>query len=564
MRQETTTAEATTVDENRLMEHLSALARWVKLSGSAQERESLRNVEEQFRKIGFETRIEEEHGLISLPGEAWLMAGDLRIPAITHCHTPSTPGGGLKAELADTAVGRDEDFSGRIVLVDGIATPGAADRFGRAGAAAVIHVSPHEHLHQMDVSPVWGSPDIRSLDRLPRASTITISDGDGARLRALMAEGLREVTVHAQVETGWRNIPTLIARADAPPLPGMSRDHYVMVSGHHDTWFEGVMDNGTAQAGMLELARVLIAQRDKWKRGLRFFVWSGHSHGRYAGSASYADRNWRDLEANCIANLNIDSIGAKGASVLSNVASPAELQGVAAEAVLQITGQEILGHRQQRNCDMSFWGVGIPSMFGLVSELPAEDPPWGPPCGYWWHTEHDTLDKIDPALLARDTRICQVALESLLHPDLPPLRFDTLMAELRGRLDRIAPDLPASLATGRAVALAKEIETGVAQLFEAGGNGSDILERILLPLARILVPLSYTYGDRFAPDPALPLPYWPVLATLTEVAAASQDFDPPLHIAARRDLNRLEDALQRAADILSRQRAAFAVEMPSR
>ncbi|MCB1395635.1 MAG: M28 family peptidase [Rhodobacter sp.] len=548
MAQETAMTAATRVDQGRLMAHLRALAGWVKLSGSAEERESLRHVEAAFREIGFATRIEAEHGFISLPGEAWLIAGNQRIPAITHSHAPSTPAGGLTATVADPGRGAAGDLTGRIVLVDSIATPAAADRYGRAGAAGVIHVSPHEHLHQMDISPVWGSPDSRSLDRLPRAATITISDADGARLREMLAAGLTEVTLHATVETGWRDIPTLIAEARAPARPGFSPDHYVMVTGHHDTWFEGVMDNGTAQAGMLELARVLLAGRDQWKRGLRFYVWSGHSHGRYAGSASYVDRNWHELETNCIANLNIDSIGAQGASVLANVASPAELQGVAARAVRAVTGQELIGARQQRNCDMSFWGVGIPSMFGLVSELPAEDPPWGPPCGYWWHTEHDTLDKIDPALLARDTQICQHALEELLHADLPPLRFDALMAELRARLAGIARALPAALDLRPALALAETVETGVARLFEA--DKAEGLDTVLLPLARILVPLSYTYGDRFTPDPALPLPYWPLLQALT-VVASDPGAAQPVRIAARRDLNRLEDALRRCVAILT-------------
>ena len=41
--------------------------------------------------------------------------------------------------------------------------------------------------------------------------------------------------------------------------------------------------------------------------------WSGHSHGRYASSAWYADTFWHDLHERCVCHVNIDSVGAKGA-----------------------------------------------------------------------------------------------------------------------------------------------------------------------------------------------------------------------------------------------------------
>ena len=57
----------------------------------------------------------------------------------------------------------DADFAGatcagRIVLVDGIANPAVSRRASRAGAVGQMHVSPHQHLHEMCISPVWGSP----------------------------------------------------------------------------------------------------------------------------------------------------------------------------------------------------------------------------------------------------------------------------------------------------------------------------------------------------------------------------------------------------------------------
>ena len=50
------------------------------------------------------------------------------------------------------------------------------------------------------------------------------------------------------------------------------------------------------------------------RRGIRFAFWSGHSQGRYAGSAWYADHAWRELHQRCVVHLNVDSTGARGAT----------------------------------------------------------------------------------------------------------------------------------------------------------------------------------------------------------------------------------------------------------
>ena len=85
-------------------------------------------------------------------------------------------------------------------------------------------------------------------------------------------------------------------------------------SGHVDSWHYGAMDNGTANATMLEVARLLAQHRDELYRGLRVIFWSGHSHGRYSGSTWYVDNHWEELHDRCVAHVNVDSTGARGAS----------------------------------------------------------------------------------------------------------------------------------------------------------------------------------------------------------------------------------------------------------
>ena len=72
---------------------------------------------------------------------------------------------------------------------------------------------------------------------------------------------------------------------------------------------------------------------------------------------------------------------------------------------------------------MSFWGVGIPSMFGSLSQQPPSAVAMRNPLGWWWHTPHDTLDKVDPGNLLRDTRVFVRAIWRLLTDAVLPLDF---------------------------------------------------------------------------------------------------------------------------------------------
>ena len=160
----------------RLMAHCAGFARYEKLSGSASELVSLREVEAAIAKAGFRTTMLMHDAYISLPGEASVVVAGSPLTAITHSFSRPSPEGGLSARLVDVGAGTDADFDligarsvlrGAIVLVDGIASPAVAARAARAGAAGQLHVSPHEHLHEMCISPVWGSPSTETLGNLP-------------------------------------------------------------------------------------------------------------------------------------------------------------------------------------------------------------------------------------------------------------------------------------------------------------------------------------------------------------------------------------------------------------
>ncbi len=219
----------------------------------------------------------------------------------------------------------------------------------------------------MCVSPVWGSPSDDTRRSFPPPWSAPCRNADGSALRERLARGEQpKVTLHAEVDTGWRQTPILEAEIDGPDPDGP----FILFSGHHDTWYYGVMDNGAANATMLEVARVAAGQRGAWRRGLRLCFWSGHSHGRYSGSTWYADQHWDELERRCAVHVNVDSTGGVGAVVLRNAAAAPELVALAGEAIGEQAGSDYAGKRMSRSSDQSFWGIGIPAMFGALSEQP--------------------------------------------------------------------------------------------------------------------------------------------------------------------------------------------------
>ena len=322
------------VSGDALMQSCAGFATRMKLSGTADELASLREVQAKLDGFGFRTNMMLHDAYISLPLDARVEVDGVALTSITHSFSRPSPAGGLTAPVIDIGHGTAAEVAGRdlrgaIVLVSGIASPGVADLATQAGAVGQLHISPHEHLHEMCISPVWGSPGLSTLNALPGTVACTISLADGEALRArLLAGETPVVTLHAAVDTGWRKTPLLVAEMDGPEAEGP----FVLFSGHHDTWYFGVMDNGSANATMIEAARVLAGHRERFMRGLRLCFWSGHSHGRYSGSAWYVDTHWAELDRRCAVHVNIDSTGGVGANVMTEAAAPAELAAVAADA----------------------------------------------------------------------------------------------------------------------------------------------------------------------------------------------------------------------------------------
>ena len=558
------------VNAEALMRHLEEFSKRVKLSGTPEELESFRYLQSTLDLYGYKTDLIVHDAYVSLPGRAKIEVDSETPDCITHSFSQSSPTGGLHGAVVYAGNGRPEDFAsvdahGKIVLLDGMANPSAGRNASLAGALGQVHISPHEHLHEMCISPVWGSPTDATREALPSTVVLTLRKADGDALkRRVQGNAPVAVTLHAEVDTRWRKTPILVAE-----LPTDDADEpFIMFSGHHDTWYYGVMDNGGANATMLELARLFAPERAKWRRGLRLCFWSGHSHGRYAGSTWYADNHWHELVRRCVVHVNVDSTGAKGNTVLSDAPCSAELCGLASEAIRVQGGQEHDGHRMSRAGDQSFWGIGVPSMFMGMGEQPAGSAESftrsvfgggvrkGAGFGWWWHTPDDTLDKMDRDLLVRDTQIYVHTIGRLLTDRVLPLDYASaaaaLQAELTGMRQALDGVFDLSEMIDRAAMLHKK-SAAVAALPATDSAAAARINQALMAVSRALVPMDYTTGDRFEHDPALPQEKYPVLDVLRRLATAPAGSDEARFLtgSARRSCNRLGYALDQANDALT-------------
>lgn len=548
------------VDPHSIYADLEEFAKREKLAGTPSEMESFRYLEQRMQSLGYATELIIHDAYISLPGQASLEVGGLRPICITHSFGQATSG--LSAEIIDLGKWSPDAFQGvdvrgKIVLLEGLAIPMAGVLATRAGAVGLIHISPHEYRHEMCISPVWGNPDPETLSQLPGTVSITVSADDGRAIRERLGEvASLTANITAEVDTGWRKTPLLTAEL----LPaGADVDcPFILFSGHHDTWYEGVMDNGSANAAMIAVATVLKAEHAHWRRGLRFCFWSGHSQGRYSSSAWYADTHFQELEARCIAHVNIDSVGGNGATVLSDTPASTELRGLAREAVLEQGGQEILGLRMMRAGDQSFWGIGVPSIFMGMGEQP-RDPGGnnvsyasghsnrnGAGFGWWWHTEFDTIDKLDIDLVVRDTRIYCHGVARLLCSETLPIDYilwlDEFSATVAALADTVGDVLNFAMINGRIAALRGLLQAG-------------LHDRVLMRLARALVPLDFTSGDRFRHEAALQAAPYPILDPIRRLANAPRDTDLAhfAAVTARQSVNRVVAMLDAAILALDRQ-----------
>ncbi len=558
------------VDVDRLRTDVDAFEGLERVSGTDDEWEAAEYVIERLDEAGVSADLLTAETLVSVPEDARIEVTKPRAKtidaAITTSFSGSTPAAGIAGELVhvpeitEDALAR-ADVENRIVITKGFPTPEPVERLDEGGAAAVVYESlSTDHLYEMIVTPTWGTPPYEQRDRIPTLPVVQIHQSDAAWLTERVAGTAVELTVHTTVTTELETLPCPIGR-----IEGVESDRYMIVGNHVDSWHEGITDNATAMAATLELARV-FADADP-NRGLLFGFWPGHSTGRYAGSASFADREWLDIRENGVAYLHLDLNGLQGADGIW-YQHMAELEDEHFDAIAAGTsldprddeGSFLGDDRPGRNSDQSFWGTGVSSILsGARLEPGTED---GGPIGggWWWHTPADTRDKVDLNVLTEETRLFVTIASRICNAPVLPHDFRATAAEIRETLaeietasDRRFPEVHDRLDDLDAVLddVYRELDTLDADT-DAGTLAA--AEDLQVAIGNVLVPALYVEGDEYGQDLALPHDRLPELRTaeaLPDRSGRNRRFtEVSVQRAANRLCHRLEEAIGHAEAFL--------------
>lgn len=561
------------ISAEELMKHTAYIAEEDRLSGSEGEARAVEYFKDVMTGLGFEVDIKQVENFFSLPLSAAVTVispESKDLPCITQSFSASTSPEGIEAELIYVPQGSDPEVKNKIVMREGLAAPAPTWDMEQKGAAGQIWINSGDLPRNMCIATIWGHPTPDTAHRIPKTPTISMARDHGEYLKKLCAAGPVRIRLKTEVWTGFKQVPLAVAEVKGTLEP----DRYVLFNGHIDSWHKGASDNGTANACILETARVLAQYRHKLRRGVRFAWWSGHSHGRYSGSNWYADHNWEDLHRHAIVHLNVDSLGCRGATEYPDVECSAECFHLGKDVIEKYTGQSPGYQRIGHSGDNSFWGIGLPTLFQLLSRQPEEagsSDSLIPGLAWFWHTEADTIDKIDPEILLKDTCVYMAALWRLCTAPVLPFDFEataqefvSLLKVLQDKADGtfdFGPALEKAAALNeRAADLRSESERVTQRVLsrEEGGAGDQLnsaavaLNGCLMKLSRILIPVSYSAVDRFESDLAVPIPALPRLQPVAEMAAMDRQSNTFKFIERKmlRERNRICHALIEAAELI--------------
>lgn len=522
----------------------------------------------RLRKHGVEVTVHEPSLYLSLPGLARVEAGGRTFRAKPPAYSLDARTG-LKGKIVyvgarhnamiedmferkvESSAEMADKVRGKIVMSEGFASPGLISQFEELGAIGVIGINPGVDIHWGICTTVWGTPDLDDLPRKPKIPAVAVNKPDGQALIEIADAG-GEVTLFTEMDEGWftSKLPEVFIKGTEEP------EKYVFLHGHLDSWDVGVGDNATGDATMLEIARVLFANRGSLKRSVRICWWPGHSTGRYAGSTWFSDAFALDLEKNAVAQVNCDSPGCRWATEFINLSRMSEAEAFLADVIKEVAGKAIEGERPHRAGDYSFNNIGISSYLMLSSTMPdilREEK------GYYtvggcggniaWHTENDKLEIADKDILLRDIKVYLLAVLRNANSEYLPFDWRATMrefAETVAGYQKKAGDRFDLTPSKEAVAdLASALDgfyarVGAKTVSPAAANA------VIQDLARILVPINFTRVQRFRHDPALTIPPLPSIAAAAELDAHDTTTLGFAKTQLVRGQNRLVSALRQA------------------
>lgn len=538
----------------RMMDDIETFSHLNRYTGSEDGEKAAEIIAGRMESLGISVSRERYRVYRSLPGNASVhvtgAAGGKQYPLTPYVYSGTADN--LTAELVFDEMSvtgctqremgnRMAAFRGKIVL-----TYEAGFDFAclakAAGALGILTIWHANLAHHGTLGGVWGTPEPDDLlHRYPRIPFAEICRDDGEELRNLCAGSSGPVEVSLHVEMDDRIVSSMMPVA---VIKGKS-EKFVLVSGHYDSWYEGVTDNGVANAAMMEMARVFSKYQDQLERTVVFAWWSGHSDGRYSGSAWYYDNHWMELKKDCVAHINMDICGCKGSDLVGFNTSMLEGADFDREFLKRYNDSEpIPPVPMARFADQTFWGADVP--FAIMPKFSRKNS--GKTTFYWWHSKEDTLDKVDPGIVLRDADV--IARLTAVFANIPRLPADmTGFADLmRARLETIEERLPEGFSLKPVYPQLEKLRRLLEETEEILIQKEQCMEETDTAVIRIsgeMVRLAYTSSSPYHQDPAVDSAMFPALSRAAGVTRENTDEAYYLALQTRflRQRNRLEGQL---------------------
>lgn len=497
-----------------------------RLAGTDQLLKASRYIHNKMSKFRLNSRIDEFHMYSSLPILSeleTLTPQQLVIESFPNLHSPSTLPEGIEGELVYVGAGGEQDYKnknakGKIVLAELSYSPPRPEKIkiaekNHAKAVILMNWGPVEKkvIGRGAIKWVWGNPTPEEWELMPKIPSINISRAAGEYLKNLLENSKVKVRIRLENIRKW-----VKARQPTAELKGkIEPDKFILIGGHLEAWGKTATCNSCGNALMLELARVLAKHRDKLRRSLIFVFWDGHEIAEAAGSTWHVDYYWQKLNKNCIAYINIDSPGLKGAS--RYVAKAALETWDLLEQIGKEIGIKIEKSPPTKTGDNSFLGIGIPYIGVFATYTPEElreKLNWAT-LGWWYHSNEDTLDKIDKELFIQHAELYTHLIIRLCNEPIIPLNFITtvnyIINELK-ELSKIAKN-KINLTSIQAEAetllkITKKLNETIAEIKERYQKSTEtyqdkinIINKCLIKLSRILTPAFRSVAGRYGQDP---------------------------------------------------------------
>ncbi|MGR7996627.1 M28 family peptidase [Xanthobacter sp. ZOL 2024] len=490
-----------------------------RLAGTPTERKAAEYIKAQFDAAGVPMTIHELDAYVSFPGKARIevLGPEPRIiEANTFAQAGATPPEGLEAELVHVGPGGIPDYEGvdavgKITLSELSYAPPRPEKVRIAGAMGSVGqimmnwgLPEHNTLPMGTCKPVWGNPTPENFSLMPKIPVVGIKLADGQWLAEQVKAGPVRVRMFCEAENRWGKALLPMARIEG----NEEADKFVIVGGHYDAWGPGATDNGTGNSEVIEIARTLAKYKGKLRRSVVFAFWAAHETGIMEGSSWYVDRFWDDLTANAVLYLNVDSTGMLGASKFQGTASH-EVAQFHRDLVKDVLGIENVGTSPlARTGDQSFFGIGVPSIYASHKHPPEQQKAWrGATLGWWYHSTFDTLDVVDPALLADSLKMHAAYTYELANRKVLPFDMTAVADVIVNRLADLAK-LGVELNLADLQAEAVKLRANAERLKQEGARvaaeGTDAEARrfneTVLRLCRQLTSVTGTVSGRWSQD----------------------------------------------------------------